>query len=704
VGLLTVLAVTGLAGIGAFQTESLAGEVAYASALTPADRKAIAWFDSLGFPDLAGKKCVRVATGKAMRIGDAPWQNSYRVAFLLEEHGESFTVFAFDLSTKIYTKTPAETAEAYRVGYEVLDLKQFATAQLASLRGSDDADNYFQQYSERISHRPEVFVLARACAANGHDGVAHELIAEAAKLSVHWGPDEARQAKGLVEKLSADVAHSRMWQAVEAFGDASIGREELLLRFQFIVEHFPRSEYSDRARRTTELLAQMIEEDRVHARENRKPLEEMTIDERVAELIFQLRDQNGQPSYHGTCDIFNVYPDERSPAHDLVDIGFDAVPQLIEAVDDRRFTRSVDGRDYFFFSHHALRVGDCAARILARIAGRKFDVGGYAHAARVENGRESAKKRQIKAWWADVQRKGEKQVLIEGVAAADRNALSQANRLLDKYPDDALEPIVRAARAAAEPGIRRWLVEALGQITGDGPVPFLLEELEKGPHLSSRVAAADCLHQRQRPEAVPAMIAEWQRITKAARARPAPRGPVRGMLLPREDGKVELIGFLAYCDDASAIRALTDNFSCHPIDLRMNAVEAIGGYGHLGAEFIVGHLLDPELHGSADRRELADAVETFLVAALEDTGQQLGMSGSWGGEPFRDPRICDIAGHVLSQGLPEKYTFDLEADLHERDRQRIAAINVWRRERKLPLLEVPERKSVAPARPEDLRR
>jgi len=55
------------------------------TALTAADRDAIAWFDSLGYPDLAGKGFVRVATGQSIKYGDDPWKNTYQFAFLLDE-------------------------------------------------------------------------------------------------------------------------------------------------------------------------------------------------------------------------------------------------------------------------------------------------------------------------------------------------------------------------------------------------------------------------------------------------------------------------------------------------------------------------------------------------------------------------------------------------------------------------------------------
>jgi len=663
--------------------------------LTQADREAIAWFDSLEFPDLAGKKCVRVATGHSVTYGDDPPTNRYRLAFLLDDRGGNFTVFELNLSTNTYEKTLAATPESRRVGYEVLDLKEVADSHLALLRKPKNPVDHFRRFGGRLDERSEVFVLARGCAANGHDHAAHELIAEAAKLR-SWDSEDSPGAEGFVETLSAEIAHNRMWEAVEAFGDPSIGRKELLLEFQYIVKHFPEGKHADRAKKTAKLLKQMVEEDESRAHEKRKPLDEMTTEERGAELIFRLRDQNGHQLFQpGGCDIFNDRRGEESPAHQLVKIGFDAVPQLIEVVDDRRFTRSVGCHRNFYFSHYVLRVGDCAQRIIERIASRRFYTRTDTNAAMVKDGEESEVKKRIKAWWADVERKGEKQVLIEAVEAADGNAVWQARRLLKEYPDDALAPIVRAAGSAKESYVRGQLTEMLGEIPGDAPVPFLLEQLREGPELWNRLAAAKCLFERRRPEPIPAMIAEWRRITRAAAGKMAGEGPITAYYVE------DLIGLLAGCGDVAAIRALGDGLSHHTVSVRLTAVSAFGSSSMLNVMSSgSGGGINTGKADEVTKQEVADAIEEFLVAALADTEEREGTSGSWDGKSLTDPRICDIAGRVLAQRLPEKYTFDLAATLWDRDRQHIAAINIWRKEHKQPLIMAPEPKRIEPLPPE----
>ena len=115
--------------------------------------------------------------------------------------------------------------------------------------------------------------------------------------------------------------------------------------------HFPENRHGERVSSTIECMARMVEEDRKHAAETRLPSEEMPVTHRVEELIFQLRNQNGGQIFErGSCDIFVDPRGTDSPAAHLVAIGKPVLEQLIDSVDDDRFTRSVECDRSFFFS------------------------------------------------------------------------------------------------------------------------------------------------------------------------------------------------------------------------------------------------------------------------------------------------------------------------------------------------------------------
>ncbi|MGA2068723.1 MAG: hypothetical protein ABSG86_27390 [Thermoguttaceae bacterium] len=671
--------------------------VAEKTALTERDRKAIAWFDTLDYLNLAGKRCVRVATGASYQSGDDPPANRYLLGFLLTEKGDQFTVFMPDLSTDTYRRTPPGTPEHRHVGYSAVDLKEVAAAQLAQLRKPPDKEDHLRRFGERLSERGEVFLMARACAANGLEPLAHELIAEAARMPAR---NEGEPPGDLVDALSREIAHSRMWQAVVEFGEPSISRKELLERFRFIVKHFPTSEHAARAKETADLLAQMVKEDEEHARQGTKALDKLPIKERVAELIFRLRDQNGhQWMQPGWCDIFDDLggiKGGKTPAHQLVALGFDAVPQLIDVLDDRRFSRSVGFHRNFYFSHHVLRVGDCALAIIERIAGRSFYARRTTSSEMMKEGQESEVKKQIRTWWSEVQTKGEKQVLIEAVGVGDRNSVYQAEQLLKKYPQDALGPIVAAAKKHFDGSLRAELVGLVCKVPGEASTQFLLEEMEKSPYGQSRVAAAQGLLQRGRSEAIPAMIGLWE--TVSARSPDAEKkGRVRPGELPSYEGTEEVVGFLAQCGDPAAIDALAKHMRRHGIDRRIAIVSAFGTSGSFGViSSGGGGGLRPGRAGASQKGEVEKAIERLLVAALDDTEQREGMSGSWGDKSFQDPRVCDLAAHTLAERLPKKYDFDLSAALGERDRQRLLMVNVWRKGQNLPAIPLPKPKRIAP--------
>lgn len=279
-----------------------------------------------------------------------------------------------------------------------------------------------------------------------------------------------------------------------------------------------------------------------------------------------------------------------------------------------------------------------------------------------------------------MQEKGEKQVLIEGTEKGDENAPSQGTLLAEKYPEEALEAIVEGARKAKDPWARTDLVRIAGDSEGDVPVPFLLHEIKWGPFLVSRVAAATALHTRGRPEAVAAMIADWKRL----KAVEAPHGY-------ESHGIRVLIGFLARCGKPEAIVALGQDLQKCPALLRFHVVNE---FGDLSRSFMpVGPKGWWISKSGTTKEEKAAAfveIEKLLVAVLEDTEQPMSMSVSWDGKTCDDPRICDLAGHALSQRWPDKYTFDLSGALKNRNRQRVQCMNVWRRAQNLRALELPD--------------
>lgn len=446
-----------------------------------------AWFDTLGFPDLTKCKYVRVATGDWFRHDKDPPQNTYIRAFLLSEHNDQFTIFEMTLRTEVFKKTPLGTPEHLRVDYKVLDWKKETDALLKEQ--ALEEPHFLSESASSLDEPTRLFILARACAAAGDKGAAGRILQHARKL---YGDKKAGES--LRQHISDEFAYSLMWDFVGAFGDSSVSRKELLVRIEDIVTKYPEGkptkdvkedpfgyrvgQHATMARHYAGVLRRMVREDEAHDRKLAKRETEMTKEERAAELIFQLRDQNGhQFSQPGSCDIFRDGRGEKSPAHQLVAMGYDAVPQLIEILEDDRLTRSVGYHRDFYFSHHVLRVGDCAEKILERIAGRSFWDGRTTNSAMLKDGEVRETKKKIAAWWKEFQEKGEKQMLIDGVRCGDYDSPKQAERLVKKYRDSAV-----SANAA-----------------GDGPLGTFDAVIALGAFDDSFTSARPGGHRRRRP-------------------------------------------------------------------------------------------------------------------------------------------------------------------------------------------------------------
>jgi hypothetical protein len=622
--------------------------------------EAFARMAKLGYPETRGLKFVLVATGNWSQHDNDPPENRFQYGFLMEDKGNAFKVLSLDLEVQAFQKTPPKTPAHQKVGYEVLDLNKEALALLAELKAGEKPGKKPRRrmgivFGPDVSKRTVVFLLAWACAQRGLDGTAARLYEQARSQKYNrYGEGREKPVKTLQEKVADELALVEMWRGELVFGDPRTPRPVLLRRFERIAKHFPKSEHLARATETAALLKRMIKEDEEHAalRKKGKPFHQLSKKDRIAELIFQLRDQpGGQVSQPDSGDIFRTFSGKAdTPAHRLVAMGYDAVPQLVEVIGDRRFSRAVGGHP----SQEVLRVGECAQMIVETIAGLSFDKPRFAKGGKGLKGPELARA-EIRAWYAELTRKGEKGFLTEATERGDEISGQMATRLAKKYRNEALPVLMRGARAAKLGRVRATMVELIASFKGEKSLQFLLAEVREGPFAQGRLTAAGELHKLGRPEGLAAMIGWW-----------------RGGLDARKDKKdrdedpadwsFSIAEFLAHCGSVEAIHTLAKGLHKRPIRLRMEVISTLGDEGNLYREKI----------RAKEPAKVAAAVEALLVAALDDTEEDVGVSGSQDSKEFADPRVCDMAGHVLNQLHPKKYAFDLAGQLGARDRQRVA--------------------------------
>lgn len=400
----------------------LASLILSSGAALPVDwSNAVAWYDTLGFPDTKDLPYVRVATGSFYQVGDNPPENRFVEGFLVDEEPDAFTVFICGVS---YFKDWPDDSEPYpalttvrllrktvgpahqHVSYEVLNFKDVLAEVLERVREQAlkpyNGLRYGQRYGHGVTHRARIFALARACLQKGLSHTAPALLTLAANI-----PDEQTgkvDPRMLRETLQRQIGDAVLSKAEADFAQPSMSWADLLNAYEHFDTRFPASQKLAYAQESAEVLRGMIAEEATH---HPKPLEQMSPAEQVAENIYQLR--NLGHSMWIMWIMYNRYPIQArtragpeviTPVHRLVDLGYQAVPQLIATLEDRRFTRSMVPTFKAHAEPKVMRVADVAQKILEHMSRRSF------YARKTEDGRlvDGTTRQQAESWWAEVQR------------------------------------------------------------------------------------------------------------------------------------------------------------------------------------------------------------------------------------------------------------------------------------------------------------
>jgi hypothetical protein len=489
-------------------------------------------------------------------------------------------------------------------------------------------------------------------------------------LVVVWSTGRASAQDESTEATKA------LWAAISAFDDVEVPRTTLLAHCKDVAKRFPDHEYGKRAKAMAVILEKMVAEDEEFARKaaQAKPGAVLPLEQHIANLIFHLRDQHGrQWSSPGSCDIFGgpgYYFDEHAakgttPAHQLVAVGYDAVPQLIAALDDDRFCRSVECGRFHFFSHYVLRIGDCAGAILERIAGVSFGAGSnhqYGSVVKV--------KKEVAAWWQEFQKKGEKQQLSDATMAGTVS-YHQLERLVRKYPDAAFEAIAKGLPATKIDWMRSNLIITLCALDAKRAVPVLREEL-RGPFLLTRVQAARQLLRQGDETGLAALLEEWAKFDPGAEQDPFGR-----------DGFEQLIDVLARSGRKKAVDAVAKQWKRFSVWNRHTIVTALGN-------------VEKDLNGKALAGEVVEAIGNVLFAALKDREELLGLLTGRNNREQQDPRICDYAAEALAKLCNQPDLFDFFGTLTQRNRQLYEVKNAWLVLHGKPIVAVPAAPRVSP--------
>lgn len=656
------------------------------------------WFSTLGYPDVKDARWAEAWTGSYSSSGPNNEPQAHTsTGFITEETAIDFKVVWLDLTQGRYQKSKPGLPAHQRVGFEERPFVKMVEDYLDTLK--NPPRNGIRRFGAKLNHKAEVFCLSYVCWQKGQQALAAQLYEQAQKLpheQVRGLPDTqaaGKEVASMQEALELDLGHAAMWDAVLRCGGGRLGSgswgisggkpeplADVLEAFRRVVRLFPRCGHVERARKSIAMLERMVEEEKQHPTLSQEQIDKLPLDQRIAELVWRLRDQNGhQWSQPGWCDVFSTHDDAMgmngkgsSPAHQLLAIGDAAAPALIEALTDGRFSRSVGFGRNFFFSHTVLTVGDCAQQILERMTGQNF----YRPGATSGQMSDEDKMRQVQKFaqqcWRERQQKSKKQMLVDTIAAGKTQPNTLVEQLRKEAPDAVADAVLRGADNAENDWLARQFIEELAALKSPKATERLARFMKEHGNVEVRLGAAGWLLNQNHPGALAAVLHEWRVLP------PADHGG-------REDGFEEVVVLLLASGDTGAMQKLVERWEDRPVRQRFEIVSKLGEW--LASPPASRHFTQVKPRPvQPEARELAIAL---LARALEDTEKRSGMSGSMGDFAFRDPRICDFALWALHEIEPKKYVFSPPADRRQRDAERITAANLWRKEHQKPLLPPP---------------
>ena len=514
-----------------------------------------------------------------------------------------------------------------------------------------------RHFGHFLTEASKALVLARACAALKE----HELSLELVKLAKQeFEIKDGGGSLSLQQAFSEDLAQMTCRRIMIDFSNPKVSRSELLKRLERFTKTFPKAKDHKKVLETARILHAMLAEDRAH--QSPPDITKLSSEQHIAELIFQLRDSHrgqwGKLVYlsEETLDHITAFSDENSEddlepgaAKQLLEMGFDAVPQLIAILDDERLTRDVVVESERFLYPKVLRYRDLASQLLNKISNdgihdlAKFDPFG------ADAKDPPSYKDRAQQWWKEARAKGERQFLIEALESGRWDKIANANRLAAKYPDTALQPLINCEMDTNLREEKCELIKVIASL-GEPAEDYLLDEMKNGVNLSSRVTAAKMLQSRMPETTNESMLADWAGINRNGRFADMIRNE-------QSDGVALLIRYFAAQGSAEYIAMLHKSYEKHSIANRMEMVLAVCDPKSNWNDHEV--FLSNGNPNFQRNEETVNAIESLLITALHDTQEKIYMTGDWGNFVFNQPRICDIAAYFLQSRFQESINLTL---------------------------------------------
>jgi hypothetical protein len=371
----------------------------------------ISMFDALNMPDVIKLKFVCFNAG----LDASP---IYYEGWIISETNASITIFMDDFEIREFSKKPMYSANAETENnaaikglpmpgkYVGMEWDKFAAQILTN--GEEDA---FGRKHQHIVNDFNPFVrialYGYVTYLRGDSKTAFELLqkAEAMACGEIYKPNLSDDEEYTIS--SEYIQHClhttiRCSAICTANNGASFG--ELISKWRIIYSISIANEAKE-AEDNLKFYGNMLAEEKIRIVPTKEELEKMSADKKVEYWIYHLRDLNVcQREWPGYCDVLSEFWDAdagNKPAGQLAKIGWDALPAVIEHIDDRRPTRSVAfARPWNIESFYLLRYGDACQQIFEEITGVEIYKVTSTVGYMIKDGTEAESKKKAKEWWA----------------------------------------------------------------------------------------------------------------------------------------------------------------------------------------------------------------------------------------------------------------------------------------------------------------
>lgn len=405
-------------------------------------RKTLAVFEAVGLPDCRGKTLALYNPNTWWRRGET-FGFHYVLGWILSESKDDVSLSEANLTTAMYKRDRTLPEDWDRVKdkhpkdrplpgeLHTVDFKEFCSRLLAAGTKEDFGD--FDHFSQGgLPHGAEPALYAFWALQRDEDKLALQLL-ELSKKTLKARGQNRDETPSFEETLRDTVAGNLRWQSITG-ANGGEPRAKLLARWRTLEKIAPNHRNGE-PREMVRLYAELAAEDEKWKDPTPEQLAAKSPPARAEIWMHRLRDHAAtQWSQPGSCEVLGRFGSREgtaNPADELVKLGWDALPVVIDRLDDKHPTRCMGfWRGFAPDSYYLLRMGDCCQQIFEAITGYDIYQRASSSGAMVKDGKAASAKEAAKQWWEGHKKDGPEAYYLKGLETPERAGFS-AERLLE---------------------------------------------------------------------------------------------------------------------------------------------------------------------------------------------------------------------------------------------------------------------------------